>query len=261
MPPNSNKILVEVKGLRKEFSGVPPIVALDGIEFNICDGEIICIVGPSGCGKTTLLRIVAGLEKPTSGTVLLDGKAVKNPGSDRSMVFQEYALFPWRTILKNVTFGLELKNLSMSETVRKAEEYIKLVGLGGFENKYPHQLSGGMMQRAALARALACEPRILLMDEPFGALDAQTRNLMQKELLDIWHKTNVTIIFVTHNVEEAVYIGDRIVILTSRPAKVKSIIDVTIERPRDRLSQEFINIRRTILQSLKEETTKHPIPK
>ncbi len=250
---NSDKKLVEIGKLRKEFAGVPPLVALDGVEFNILDGEIVCIVGPSGCGKTTLLRIIAGLEKPTSGQILLDGKVVMNPGSDRAMVFQEYALFPWRTIMKNVTFGLELKKLSVNEGIRKAEEYIKLVGLSGFENKYPYQLSGGMMQRAALARALACEPRILLMDEPFGALDAQTRNLMQKELLKIWEKTKKTIIFVTHNVEEAVYIGNRIVILTHRPAKVEKVVDIAIERPRDRLSQEFINIRRDILKDLGRE--------
>ncbi|MHC1563914.1 MAG: ABC transporter ATP-binding protein, partial [Candidatus Hecatellaceae archaeon] len=212
-----------------------------------------CIVGPSGCGKTTLLRIIAGLEKPTSGKVLVDGKTVMGPGSDRAMVFQEYALFPWRTILGNVAFGLELKKLSRNEIVGKAEEYIRLVGLSGFEEKYPHQLSGGMMQRAALARALACEPHILLMDEPFGALDAQTRNFMQGELLNIWEKTRKTIVFVTHNVEEAVYIGDRIVILTARPAKIKSIVDVTLGKPRDRLSPEFINLRRGVLESLREE--------
>jgi NitT/TauT family transport system ATP-binding protein len=244
---------VEIRELRKEFEGTPPVTAIDGINLDIWEGEILCIVGPSGCGKTTLLRIIAGLEKPTSGKVLVDGKTVMGPGSDRAMVFQEYALFPWRTILGNVAFGLEMKKLSRNEIVEKAEEYIRLVGLSGFEEKYPHQLSGGMMQRAALARALACEPHILLMDEPFGALDAQTRNLMQGELLNIWEKTRKTIIFVTHNVEEAVYIGDRIIILTARPAKIKSIVDVTLRRPRDRLSPEFINLRRGVLESLREE--------
>ncbi|RLI14140.1 MAG: nitrate ABC transporter ATP-binding protein [Candidatus Hecatellales archaeon] len=246
-------MLVEIRELRKEFEGAPPVTAIDGIDLDIWEGEILCIVGPSGCGKTTLLRIIAGLEKPTSGKVLVDGKTVMGPGSDRAMVFQEYALFPWRTILGNVAFGLELKKLSRNEIVGKAEEYIRLVGLSGFEEKYPHQLSGGMMQRAALARALACEPHILLMDEPFGALDAQTRNFMQGELLNIWEKTRKTIVFVTHNVEEAVYIGDRIVILTARPAKIKSIVDVTLGKPRDRLSPEFINLRRGVLESLREE--------
>lgn len=250
MPSSRSRIIVEVRNLRKVFEGIPPVAALNGVNLSVLDGEILCIVGPSGCGKTTLLRIIAGLEKPTSGDILLDGKAVVGPGSDRAMVFQEYALFPWRTVLENVIFGLELKKLQRKEALMRAEEYIKLVGLSGFEDKYPHQLSGGMMQRAALARALACEPRILLMDEPFGALDAQTRNLMQKELLDIWEKTEKTIIFVTHNVEEAVYIGDRIVVLTARPAKVKTIIDVELTRPRDRLSPEFINLRRTIFSLL-----------
>ncbi|HID18150.1 TPA: ABC transporter ATP-binding protein [Candidatus Bathyarchaeota archaeon] len=243
-------MIVEIRNLKKVFEGTPPVAALNGINLSVLDGEILCIVGPSGCGKTTLLRIIAGLEKPTSGDILLDSKAVVGPGSDRAMVFQEYALFPWRTVLENVTFGLELKKLRRKEALMRAEGYIKLVGLSGFEDKYPHQLSGGMMQRAALARALACEPRILLMDEPFGALDAQTRNLMQKELLDIWEKTEKTIIFVTHNVEEAIYIGDRIVILTARPARVKTIIDVELTRPRDRLSPQFINLRREIFSLL-----------
>lgn len=248
-----NRPLLEIRNLRKEFDGKPPVEVINRINLTIYEGEILCILGPSGCGKTTLLRIIAGLEKPTSGEVLLDGEVVTKPGSDRVMVFQEYALFPWRTALGNVCFSLELKKLPKEEVLEKGRKYLKLVGLDGFENKYPHQLSGGMRQRVAIARALACEPKILLMDEPFGSLDAQTRNLMQDELLRIWEKTGKTIIFVTHNVEEAVYLGDRITILTSRPAKIKSMIEVPFKKPRDRLNFEFVKLRGEILKLLREE--------
>ncbi|MGP3666938.1 MAG: ABC transporter ATP-binding protein [Candidatus Bathyarchaeota archaeon] len=248
-----NRPLLEIRNLRKEFDGKPPVEVINRINLTIYEGEILCILGPSGCGKTTLLRIIAGLEKPTSGEVLLDGEVVTKPGSDRVMVFQEYALFPWRTALGNVCFSLELKKLPKEEVLEKGRKYLKLVGLDGFENRYPHQLSGGMRQRVAIARALACEPKILLMDEPFGSLDAQTRNLMQDELLRIWEKTGKTIIFVTHNVEEAVYLGDRITILTSRPAKIKSMIEVPFKKPRDRLNFEFVKLRGEILKLLREE--------
>ena len=250
---HSREVIVDVQQLRKAFPGKPPIVAINEASFQVYKGEIFCIVGPSGCGKTTLLRLIAGLEKPTSGKIFVNNKLVTKPGPDRVMVFQESTLFPWRTVLENVSFGLELRKESPKNLIQKAREYIKLVGLEGFEDKYPHQLSGGMKQRAELARALACNPEILLMDEPFGALDAQTRNLMQDELLTIWSKTRKTIIFVTHNIEESIYLGDRVLILTARPAKVKKVIQVPLKRPRDRLSSDFIKIRKLIFQIIKEE--------
>jgi NitT/TauT family transport system ATP-binding protein len=213
-------------------------------------------VGPSGCGKTTLLRILAGLEGPTEGEALVRGRPIEGPGPDRVMVFQDYVLFPWRTVLGNVLFGLELKGVPRRRAVEEAMKYIKLVGLEGFERAYPHELSTGMRQRAALARALACDPDVLLMDEPLSALDAQTRSYMQEELARIWEETKKTIVLVTHSVEEAVYLGDRIVVLTARPAKVKSIVEVDLERPRDRFAPEFIDLRMKVLDILKEEAAK-----
>ncbi|MCS7139785.1 MAG: ABC transporter ATP-binding protein [Candidatus Nezhaarchaeota archaeon] len=253
---SSRNIILTVKNLKKVFKGSPDVIALEDISIDVYEGELLCIVGPSGCGKTTLLRILAGLEKPTSGEVLLRQKPIRGPGPDRVMVFQEYALFPWRTVLGNVTFGLELKGMPKDEAVKEAMKYIELVGLEGFESMYPHELSGGMRQRVALARALACDPEILLMDEPLSALDAQTRNYMQEELIEIWEKTRKTIIFVTHNVEEAVFLGDRIVVLTFRPAKVKDVVKVDLPRPRNRLSREFIELRARILEMLREEIEK-----
>ncbi|MEM0241298.1 MAG: ABC transporter ATP-binding protein [Candidatus Nezhaarchaeales archaeon] len=250
------EVVLSVRGLKKVFEGSPSVVAIESLNMDVYDGEFLCIVGPSGCGKTTLLRILAGLEKPTSGEVLLKGKPIKGPGPDRVMVFQEYSLFPWRTVLGNVMFGLELKGLSRQEAIREAMKYIMLVGLEGFENMYPHELSGGMKQRVALARALACNPDVLLMDEPLSALDAQTRNYMQEELIKIWDRTRKTIIFVTHNVEEAVYLGDRVMVLTARPAKIKSTIEVNIERPRNRFASEFLKLRMKILDMLREEIEK-----
>ena len=253
---SSPNVILSIRGLRKVFQGPSSVIALDGIDIDIYEGEFLCIVGPSGCGKTTLLKIIAGLEKPTSGEVLLRQKPIKGPGPDRVMVFQEYTLFPWRTVLGNVIFGLELKSMPKEKAMEEAMKYIKLVGLEGFENMYPHELSGGMRQRVALARALACNPDILLMDEPLSALDAQTRNYMQEELIEIWNKTHKTIIFVTHNVEEAIYLGDRIVVLTSRPAKVKEIVNIELRRPRNRLSPDFIELRAKILSMLREEMEK-----
>jgi len=253
---SSHNVILSIRGLRKVFEGPSSVVALDGIDIDIYEGELLCIVGPSGCGKTTLLKIIAGLEKPTSGEVLLRQKPIKGPGPDRVMVFQEYALFPWRTVLGNVIFGLELKGMAKEEAVEEAMKYIKLVGLEGFENMYPHELSGGMRQKVALARALACNPDILLMDEPLSALDAQTRNYMQEELIEMWNKTRKTIIFVTHNVEEAIYLGDRIAVMTSRPGKIKEIINIELHRPRNRLSPEFIKLRAKILGMLREEIEK-----
>jgi NitT/TauT family transport system ATP-binding protein len=234
------------------------IVAIEEMNLDVMNGEFVCILGPSGCGKTTLLRIIAGLQTPSSGKILLKGKEIKGPGSDRGMVFQEFGLLPWRTVRKNVEFGLELKGIDKSERAKISSRLIEMVGLSGFENSHPNELSGGMKQRVGIARALANDPAILLMDEPFGALDAQTRNLMQKELLRIWKETKKTVIFVTHSVDEAVYLADRIVVLTTRPGRIKEIFEIPWEKPRDRASLDFANLRKRILNELEQEVVLAP---
>jgi NitT/TauT family transport system ATP-binding protein len=246
--------ILTVKDLRKTFPKEGgEMAAIDGFNLEVREGEFICILGPSGCGKTTFLRIVAGLETPTSGEVLLNGKPITGPGSDRGMVFQEFALFPWRTVRRNVEFGLEIRKVEKDERRRTAQKYIDLVGLNGFEEYHPYQLSGGMKQRVGIARALANEPAVLLMDEPFGALDAQTRNMMQKELLRIWEETKKTVIFITHSVDEAVYLADRIAVMTTRPGMVRECFTVPWQRPRDRASVEFAQLRKGILAELEQE--------
>ncbi len=249
--------VIELREISKVFMAISKeerdVEALRCVSFIVKDGEFVCLVGPSGCGKTTLLRIIAGLEEPTTGTVFLDEQLIAAPSPDRGMVFQEFALLPWRTVTGNIELGPEIQGVDY-ETRRKIADYhVGLVGLHGFENKYPRELSGGMKQRAAIARSLANNPKVLLMDEPFGSLDAQTRNMMQEELLGIWSKTKKTIIFVTHSVDEAVYLADRIVLLTARPASVREVIEVRLRRPRDRLHFEFVNIRAEILTALSEE--------
>lgn len=244
-----SEVLLQIKNIRKWFnSQEKKLLVIDGISFDVKEGEFISILGPSGCGKTTLLRIIAGLEKQDEGEILLRGKSIMGPGQDRAMVFQDYALFPWRTVLGNVLFGLEIRKVPKLEALEKAKKFIKLVGLEGFESSYPHELSGGMRQRVALARALVCEPDILLMDEPLSALDAQTRNVMQSELVRIWGETKKTIIYVTHNIEEAVYLADRIAVLSKRPAKLLELVSVDLERPRNRFSREFIELRARIFK-------------
>ncbi len=223
------------------------MVALEDVNFSIEDKEFICFVGPSGCGKTTLLRIIAGLECATSGEIRLMGEPILGPDPKRGMVFQEYSLFPWRTVLDNITFGLEMQGVEKDKRLNIAEEFLEMVGLTQFRDAYPYELSGGMRQRVAIARALANDPDLLLMDEPFGALDAQTRNMMQLELLEIWEKTRKTIVFVTHSVDEAVFLADRIVMLSARPGRICEIIPVELKRPRDRTSPEFADLRRHIL--------------
>ena len=232
------------------------IVAVDGFSLSVKSQEFVCILGPSGCGKTTILRMIAGLEVPTSGSISLNGNLVKEPGQDRGMVFQEFALFPWRTVRKNIEFGPELSNMPPEKIREISDRFIELVGLKTFEDIHPKELSGGMKQRVGIARALANDPSILLMDEPFGSIDAQTRNLMQKELLRIWQTTKKTVMFVTHSVEEAVFLADKIIIMTARPGKVREIIEVPLARPRDRTSQEFIKIRARVLAELEEEFEK-----
>jgi NitT/TauT family transport system ATP-binding protein len=235
--------------LSKQFvkNGKETVDSLLDINVEIRDGEFICILGPSGCGKTTLLRIIAGLESPTSGQVLIDGTAIERPNPKLGMIFQDYSLYPWRTVNENIAFGLELRGVGKVERDKIGDGYLELAGLAGFGNSYPYELSGGMRQRVAVVRALAVDPVVLLMDEPFGALDAQTRNRLQHDLLEIWDKTKKTILFVTHSVDEAVFLADRIVVLTPRPGHVCEIIDVDHLRPRDRTSVEFAKVRRHVL--------------
>ncbi len=227
---------------------------LNNVSFEIKDREFVCLLGPSGCGKTTLLRIAAGLEPLHSGEISLNGVPIVGPDPKRGMVFQQYSLFPWRTIIDNITFGLEMQGNNTREKLReKVHKYLDLVGLDQFKNSYPHELSGGMQQRAAIARALANEPEVLLMDEPFGALDAQTRNVLQTELLKIWHQKNVTIFFVTHSVDEAVFLADRIIVMTARPGRIQEVIDVNLPHPRIRTSPEANRIRDRVLRLLQGE--------
>jgi NitT/TauT family transport system ATP-binding protein len=240
----SREVLLTVGKLGKIFrSKSGATVALDDINFVTHRREFLCIVGPSGCGKSTLIRILAGLEDQTSGEVLLGGKPVKGPGKDRGMVFQAYTLFPWLTVKKNVMFGLETNGTSRFEAEEQALQWLGLIGLEKFAEAYPHQLSGGMKQRVAIVRALANQPRILLMDEPFGALDAQTRGRMQAHLLEIWKKIDITIIFITHDLDEAIFLADRILVLSAHPGKVEELIEVPVPRPRSMgqfIEPEFI---------------------
>lgn len=229
------------------------ICALDNISLSINENDFICLVGPSGCGKSTLLRIIAGLETASEGKVLYRGNKVLKPDKRLGMVFQEYSLLPWRTVLGNVGLGPELAGEPGAYCQKVAHVYLEMVGLEKFAGYYPHELSGGMRQRVAIARALANDPDVLLMDEPFGALDAHTRIILQKELLKIWEANRKTIIFVTHSVDEAIYLADRIVVMTTRPGQIKKLIDVNMPRPRDRANQAYGKLSARILDMLEEE--------
>jgi NitT/TauT family transport system ATP-binding protein len=229
------------------------LLALDHINLQVRTGEFVCVVGPSGCGKSTLLHLIAGLHPQTSGQVLVDGKPVQGPGPDRIMIFQEHGLFPWLTVGQNVEFGMKMKGVTKAEREEKTRYYLRLVHLAKFENSYIHQLSGGMRQRVAIARALSTEPDVLLMDEPFAALDAQTRDLLHDELERIWSETGRTIIFVTHNVREAVRLGDRVVLMTFRPGRVKSDFPVDLPRPRHLEDVAVARAAREILDELRDE--------
>jgi len=252
--PEINMSKIIMKNVSKRFvSKEKTIKALDTINLDVEEGEFLCIVGPSGCGKTTLLRIVAGLDKPTAGEISIDGRVVEGPGYDRGLVFQQYSLFPWRNVIENVAFGLEMKGLSEDKRYEIAREYLKLVGLEGFKDCYPYELSGGMKQRVAIVRALANDPEVLLMDEPFAAIDIQTRNLLQKELLKIWKDTRKTIVFITHNVDEAVFLGDRVAVMSARPGKIIKVFEIDIERMRNRVGKDFLKIRGKILDILEKE--------
>ena len=228
-----NLIKLKIDNVVKEYEGRNgKTVALNGVNLDIKENEFICVVGPSGCGKSTLLNIIAGLHEPTSGAAYLDGKKIEGTGVERGVVFQQYALFPWRTVLKNVMFPLEMKKTPKEEAEKIALKYIKAVGLEGFENSYPKELSGGMKQRVAIARAYAADPEVLLLDEPFGALDAQTRVQLQTELLETWQKEKKTCFFITHDVDEAIILAQRVIIMSARPGRIKKIVDVDIPYPR-----------------------------
>ena len=228
-----NLIKLKIDNVVKEYEGRNgKTVALNGVNLDIKENEFICVVGPSGCGKSTLLNIIAGLHEPTSGAAYLDGKKIEGTGVERGVVFQQYALFPWRTVLKNVMFPLEMKKTPKEEAEKIALKYIKAVGLEGFENSYPKELSGGMKQRVAIARAYAADPEVLLLDEPFGALDAQTRVQLQTELLETWQNEKKTCFFITHDVDEAIILAQRVIIMSARPGRIKKIVEVDIPYPR-----------------------------
>ena len=247
--------MLKTAGLSKTFKNAAE-PALSDINLEIEDGEFICIVGPSGCGKSTLLNLIAGLETPTSGSIILDDKEVKGPGADRVVMFQEPALYPWLNVIDNVKFGMKLAGVPKGEQEKRAEKYLKMVHLWDFREYAVHELSGGMKQRTALARALTMDSRIMLMDEPFSALDKQTIIKLRAELEAIWEETRRTIIYVTHSVEEALYFADRIIILADRPGIVKSIVKIDLPRPRQLDSEDFVDIRKHLLDGLKVEVEK-----
>jgi NitT/TauT family transport system ATP-binding protein len=253
------KLRIENVALRFTPKTGVPVTALENISLDVRDQEFSVIVGPSGCGKTSLLRLVAGLIEPTEGSIWLDNARVIGPGRDRGMVFQSYTLFPWLTVRKNVEFGLKIRGISPAERDQVARRFLAQVGLDGFEQHYPRQLSGGMMQRVALARALANDPAVLLMDEPFGALDSQTRSLMQELLLEIWQQSNKTVLFITHDIDESILLGDRVYVMTARPGRIKESVEIDLPRPRtvDALtSGAFIELKRYIMHSIHAEAVR-----
>jgi NitT/TauT family transport system ATP-binding protein len=258
--------IVEIRDVGKSFQktvkqSTAEIKALAEVNFSVRENEFISIIGPSGCGKTTLLKMIDGLIPCDRGEIVINGKKVSAPGPDRALVFQTFALLPWRTVLANVEFSLELRQIPKAKRTDIARNYLKRVGLDEFENHYPHELSGGMQQRAGLARALAVNPVILLMDEPFGSVDAQTRQLLQEELLDLWQREQKTVVFVTHSMDEAVYLSDRVVVMTPRPGKVAEVLDVPLPRPRIadevRRDRKFVDLTNYIWDSLKKAMVNH----
>ena len=252
-----NLTKLKIDNVVKEYVGNKgKTVALNGISLDIKENEFICVVGPSGCGKSTLLNIIAGLLEPTSGAVYLDGKKIEGTGVERGVVFQGYALFPWRTVLKNVMFGLEMKRMPKAEAEKIAMKYIKAVGLEGFEHAYPKELSGGMRQRVAIARAYAADPEVLLLDEPFGALDAQTRVQLQSELLNTWEHEKKTCFFITHDVDEAIILAQRVIIMSARPGRIKKIVDIDIPYPRTQATKtdpRFLELKTEIWNEVYQE--------
>jgi ABC-type nitrate/sulfonate/bicarbonate transport system ATPase subunit len=239
--------------------GHAPTRALEPIDLNVGNNDFVTILGPSGCGKSTLLRIIAGLDRPTSGRVILDGYEVTGPGADRGMVFQSYTLFPWLTVRENIAFGLRERGISERERSKIADGFIHRVGLSGFENHWPKQLSGGMQQRTAIARALANDPKILLLDEPFGALDNQTRALMQEMLLGIWERDQKTVLFVTHDIEEAIFLGSRVIVMSARPGCIKAEIPIDLPHPRSykiKTTAEFVRLKERLVEEIRAEALK-----
>ncbi|KZX11529.1 bicarbonate transport ATP-binding protein CmpD [Methanobrevibacter oralis] len=244
---------IEIKNINKSFKtrGNSLLPVLEDINLIIDDGELVCLLGPSGCGKTTLLRLIAGLDKPTSGEIVANGEVVKKPSGDRAVIFQQYSLFPWLNVLQNVMYGLERSGKhSKEENIAAAERYLKSVDLIDFKDSYPHELSGGMKQRVAIIRSLLNHSPILLMDEPFSAVDMQNRHSLQEQLIGVWKRFENTIVFVTHDVDEAVYLADKIVMLDKNPGRIKDIVEVDLERPRKRESIEFIKIQEEIVENL-----------
>jgi NitT/TauT family transport system ATP-binding protein len=249
---------IDIVGVNKVFNaGERAVVALKDINLHIPQGQFVCLLGPSGCGKSTLLNAVAGFAPPSSGSITADGKLVTGPGPERGMVFQEYALFPWMTVEKNIAFGLEIQGMAKADIARRVDELLAMLSLGDFRARFPKDLSGGMRQRVAIARVLALDSPIMLMDEPFGALDALTRRNLQDELLRIWAELKKTIIFVTHSIEEAIYLADRIVVMTYRPGTVKRDILVELPRMRDPSAPEFNALKRELGQLVMEEQQRH----
>jgi NitT/TauT family transport system ATP-binding protein len=251
---------ISVRHLTKIFDGTTSstrVVALDNISCEIPTGEFLCIIGPSGCGKSTLLHAIAGFVHGSSGETLQDGNKILRPGPDRIVMFQEYGLFPWLTVAENVEFGLLAKGVPAAERKETVQRYLQLVKLEGFEQRLPHELSGGMKQRVSIARALAPDPAVILMDEPFAALDSLTRDILQEEILRIWEKTRKTFVLITHNIEEAVFLGDRVIVMTARPGRIKAQIDVNIPRPRDpsirNSHPRFLEIKEQLSQLLRTE--------
>ncbi|MEU6559586.1 ABC transporter ATP-binding protein [Nocardia nova] len=257
-------IKLALNGVRKEFparGNGTSVTAVEDITVDVRAGEFLVLVGPSGSGKSTLLDLLGGLTRPSGGSILLDGKPVTGPGLDRGIVFQQYALLPWRTARGNIEFGLEAKRIRRRRRREIADEYLELVGLTGFGDRHPHELSGGMKQRVAIARSLAFDPEVLLMDEPFAALDAQTRESLQDELLRIWRTTGKTVLFITHDINEAVYLGQRVAVLTSRPGRIKAVVDIDLDRAADpdidiRSSDHFSEIRHRIWSLLHDEVAR-----
>ena len=257
MAGNDSAVKVHIENVVKKFNTRKgEVVALNGANFDIHENEFVCVVGPSGCGKSTLLNIIGGLEEPTEGRVLVDGQEVTGPGPDRGIVFQGYMLFAWKNVRDNVELGLKLRNIPANERHEIAQHYIDMVGLTGFEKHYPHQLSGGMKQRVGIARAYANSPNIMLLDEPFGQLDAQTRTQLQSELLETWEKEQKTCFFITHDVEEAIILAQRVVIMYARPGRVKEIVDIDIPYPRTqetKMSPRFLELKNHIWSQVYQE--------
>ena len=250
MAGEERRVKVKIDHVEKIYDGRKgQMIALNGVDLDIMENEFICVVGPSGCGKSTLLNIIAGLLEPTSGAVYVDGKKVEGTGTERGVVFQQYALFPWLTVMKNVMFGLKLKGMKDEEAKEIAMKYIKMVQLEDFVDSYPKELSGGMKQRVAIARAYAVQPEVLLMDEPFGALDAQTRTQLQSELIQTWQEEKKTCFFITHDVEEAIILATKVIVMSARPGRIKTIVDIDLPYPRTqelKMSKEFLELKAKI---------------